>query len=351
MTDVLREARDELGRVLRRIERRTLTDGQRDDIGAWALWLRINRGLADTTAGNYVEAVAEFAEWINARRADAWPQGITAADVTTWQQHQALAQHLTPEARHVKLVALRQAFTWGAAFRDWPNPTAGIAGPKRRERVPRKFSQNQLQRLFASCDLDTVKGRRDYAVLVFFLATGARRAEVAGLALPQLELRAKVGAVRFRGKGAKERVVAFEGEAVTALRAWLADLDGLDRSDTDAVFVGLSGPKRGARLGAAGLYGVLTSAARRARMPLAEGDALHLLRSTFATALYDQTRDIERVRVAMGHDDINTTRGYLAITDTHMRTRLSGDWLAGVTGTGRGLPLWLRQRNKTQGDD
>lgn len=349
--DVLMTAQDELGRVMRRIARRQLSHEQRGYIDSWALWLRINRGLQPTTAANYVEAVAEFAEWTNERGAGAWPQPVTPDVVNDWQQHQALALRLTPEARHVKLVALRQVYRWGAAMKGWSDPTAGIAGPKRRERVPRKFSRNQLQRLFATCDRGTIKGRRDYAVLLFFLATGARRSEVAGLTLQQLELRSKVGAVRFVGKGSKERMVAFEGEAVDALRAWLADLDGIDRPDPAAVFVALGGGHRGRRLGTGGLHDILQRAAKKAAMTLGEGQALHRLRATFATALYDQTRDIERVRIAMGHDDINTTREYLAISDTQMQTRLSGDFLAGVTGASRPLPLWLQHQQRARGND
>ncbi len=348
--DALVSAQDELGRVMRRIVRRDLTGEQRADIDAWALWLRINRGLRPASAANYVEAVAEFCEWLNYRRPGCWPD-VSSDDVNAWQQDQALTHNLTPEARHVKLVALRQVFRWGQAFRGWVDPTMGIPGPKRRERVPRKFSRDQLRRLFATCDRGTVQGRRDYAVLVFFLATGARRSEVASLTLRQLQLRNKVGAVRFAGKGSKERMVAFEGEAVTALRAWFADLDLLPKSEAEPVFVGLSGKARHTALGVGGLHDILQRAARSAGMKLGEGQALHRLRATFATALYDQTHDIERVRIAMGHDDINTTRGYLAISETQMRTRLSSDFLAGVTGSGRTMPLWLKNRLGDQGGD
>lgn len=343
--EALITAQDELGRVMRRIQRRDLTQPQRDHIDAWALFQRVNRGLAPASVANYVEAVAEFAEWLNTRKPEGWPCNVTSDDVSDWQQDLALGQHLAPETRHVKLVALRRAYNWGAAFRGWADPTAGIPGPKRRERVPRKFSRQQLQRLFAACDRGSVQGRRDYAVLLFFLATGARRNEVAKLGLQQLELRDKVGVVRFMGKGSRERMVAFEGEPVRALRAWLTDLDAIDRQDPDAVFVGLASTK-GDRLGVGGLHDILQRAAKAAGLVLGENQALHRLRATFATALYDQTTDIERVRIAMGHDDINTTRGYLAISDTQMRTRLSGDWLAGVTGTATAVPLWLKNRQK-----
>ena len=53
--------------------------------------------------------------------------------------------------------------------------------------------------MLGSCDLDTVVGRRDHAVLVMLARLGLRTVEVAGLGLDDVDWRS--GHVLVRGKG------------------------------------------------------------------------------------------------------------------------------------------------------
>ncbi len=70
---------------------------------------------------------------------------------------------------------------------------------------------------------------------------------------------------------------------------------------------------------------------------------IHRFRVTFATQLYDDGADIETIRHLMGHESIETTRRYLAVSERARRTRLSANRQHRVLGTKpTGAPLWVR---------
>lgn len=322
----LASADDELARVLKRIQRRALTQEQFGELVEWAGFLRIARGLSPNTGANYLEGCALFLEWLNDRQTAL--EAVTAGDITEWQQGLYLSHGESPSTRNVKLAALRQYFAWRESENKGPSPARSVPGPRRAKRMPSKYSLDQVRRLLGAFDLTKPQHIRDYAVLLMFLHTGARREELAELSLDQLELRAKIGVVRFFGKGAKERVVSFEGAPVEALHAWLAVRDGMAVADPGALFLAM-GKREGLRLSNGGMDGVLRRAHKRAKLSMEPGKALHKLRSTFATTLYDHCKDIMVVQVAMGHEDINTTKQYIVISDQQLRQRLPGKLFTG----------------------
>jgi len=352
MESTLLDRKDELGRVLVRSRRRSVSQAQYDELVEWAVWLDITRGLSPNTSGNYIDAAASFLAWLNSEGVAV--QDVTAAIITRWQQHLYLEHGQAAHTQHVKLTGIRRYFRWrsemGLAER---NPAAVISSPRRPQRVPRKYSEGQLRAMFGGCDLDKPIGRRDFAVMLFLLNTGARREELASLSLHQMELRERVGAVRFFGKGAKERIVSFEGSVVRVMSDWLVERDALGAVDQDAVFVSVSGPTKGRRLYRTTFDGIIGRAIERGRVRVERGMAVHTMRATFATALYDAGFDIEQIRIILGHEDINTTRQYIAISDRQMQARLPGafsDRVTGGAGGSRELPLWVKHRkNNRQG--
>ena len=67
--------------------------------------------------------------------------------------------------------------------------------------------EDGLRRLLAVCAGKRFEGRRDTAMIMFLLDTGARRAEVAGLRLADLAFDLDVALVL--GKGRRERALPF----------------------------------------------------------------------------------------------------------------------------------------------
>jgi len=317
--ELLHDAQDELARVLRRIDRRELTERQRQELVKWAGVLRINRGLSAHTCGNYVDYAAEWLEWLNAQG-----KGMDAAtplDVQAWVQA-LLFQSSGNTTRSIKLTAVRQ-FCRFRVSQEWTrdNPARDVPGPRRGKPQPAKFTTRQLQQMFASCDATTPLGRRDRAILLLFYCTGIRREEMVNLDLAQLVVSDRTARLQLTGKGNKERTIPFVGEAVRALVAWLTDRDAIP-TDSSAVFLSV-GNKPGHRLRLGGVEAVVTRAVARAKIkPDGKPMGCHRLRSTFATDLYDEGMRIEEIQLLMGHDSYETTRRYIAITQRQLKNHM-----------------------------
>lgn len=329
------------GRFLDRL--RGLEDieaGMRAEIAEWAQHLRVIRGLADRSAELYALQLARFGQWCTARGLAL--DTLTSTDIETWQRDLFVA-HASPSTRVLALTSVRRFFVWRELTRGIRNPAAPVPAPKRAKRVPKKYNDDQLRAMFAAANRNTMSGRRAFALLMFLYGTGARHEECALLTLSQLELGERTGRVRFFGKGAKERVVPFERPVVEALSAWLHDRDEL-APDHEFVWCQLRSNK-GTAITVKGLAKMFDTAARRAGLRREKG--MHKMRVTFATDLYDACGDIELVRLLMGHESIETTRRYIAISNRRLKTRLPAQRIDELTGDRRhATPLWLQNKLK-----
>lgn len=329
--------------VMRRVEARGLPDRSLAELWLWLVHIVINDGCrAATTAQSYGRTTARFLQWAADGGVDF--TAATIGDFDRWQRWLAVECKNRENWRAQQVQALRNFFDWrrsrGLAE---TNLASELQGPKVKPKPPRKYTDDQLRGLFRSIALaKPIKAKRDLAIVLLLLSTGARREEITTLTLDQFELQRRVGVVRFFGKGAKEREVPFEGPVVAALQSWLETREALPfEFDASALFVGLTGPTRGNALSMRSYEDVLARHARAAKL---RDWGIHRFRVTYATQLYDDGADIETIRALMGHESIETTRRYLAVSERARRTRLSADRQHRVLGTKpTGVPLWARR--------
>ena len=321
-----------------------LPDEYIEKLVLWISHLRINRGLSTNTVGNYLHGIFNFMLWLKENEIELLK--VQASNITRWQQYCFVTKNECTKTRALNLIAVRRFYAWIELEGGIVNPARSVQGPKKDKRIPRKYSSDQLKRLFAVHDTDKIIGARDFAILLFLYSTGARRTEIVNLELSQIELEKRVGTVRFFGKGAKERVLTFEGPAVVALRHWLYLRDTLTVIDHESVFIGVNGRNKCKRLGFSGLSDVLKRAAKKAGIRgVHDGDlGLHKMRVTFATDLYDQGIDLETIRILMGHNDINTTREYLAITERQLKTRMPTARVNNLLGHQKEMPRYVTNK-------
>ncbi len=328
--------------VMRRVERRGLPARALAELWLWLVHLAIDCASRPATTGqSYGRTVGRFLRWC----ADG---GVDFATATTtefdrWQRWLAIECRNGPNWRKQQVQALRNFYDWrrsrGIAN---ANLAADLSGPRIKPKPAKKYTDDQLRALFRAIDnAKPLRAQRDRCAVLLLLSTGLRREELSGLTLQQFELTRKTGVVRINGKGAKERDVPFEGPVVDALHAWLAKRDALPfEHDADALFVTLTGPTRGMPLS---LRSYETLVAHHAKAAKLRDWGIHRFRVTFATQLYDDGADIETIRALMGHESIETTRRYLAVSERARRTRLSAARQHRVLGTKpTGTPLWAR---------
>lgn len=317
------------------------SDQDAENVIDWLVYLRISRGLTESTITTYAKNLARFFEWmaIDEIRIDE----LNVSHIDNWQKWMYVSRRFGSQFRLQHITAVRQYFSWRETYGGHPNPAKNVRGPKITKRVPKKYSTTELQRLFSTCDLDTDIGIRDYAILLFLYSTGARRMECQQLTLEQLTLSENVGTVKFLGKGSKEREVSFQGEAVDAMRNWLTVRDRVSGASDGHVWVSVDGKgKSSSCLSLSRLVRMVQERAKRAKIT---NSGMHMMRVTFATDLYDDGIDIEIIQELMGHEKIETTRRYIVISERRRKTRMSNNRINIVTGRkNRGIPLWARKK-------
>jgi integrase/recombinase XerD len=328
-----------LAATLRRFQGLPLPDGALDEAWHWLAHVRVSRGLTASTTARYLEVLGRFLVYVRAKGLD-WRQ-LSLADIDAWQRHLAFARHNAESWRATQLMALRNFYGWHARFRGGRDCVADVQGPRFVRRKRRKYSRKDLAAMFATCAGQSPMAVRDRAMMLFLLATGARREECAHLRLDQLDLGERRAVVRFLGKGRKERDVSFAGPAVDALREWLLLRDQLPKSNVQRVWVSLSSSGKGHPLTMNGVEHVVARAAKRAALA---AWGCHRFRVTFATWLYDDGHDIDTIARLLGHEDINTTRAYLDVSERAHRAHLDPRRQHDLLGTKPLVPRWLDRK-------
>jgi integrase len=250
------------------------------------------------------------------------PAEVTSLDVKDWQFFLE-AGGLAPTTVYCWLCHLSSFYGW--ARRD---PEIGqhlTSNPVRlaRPKAPKAYQTESVKALtddeFVSL-LTVVKGKamtgnivgkRDYALLLLYVTTGMRRAEVIGMRGREVELREDSMVIRSRVKGGD-----YLGREVSDPRVREALLDYLTASERGGVLSN-DGPlwTRHDRAGRPGAS--LTSHAFALNLKRYAKDAgiekvhLHQTRHTFARMVAEDTGSIVATQDALGHKHVATTRVYV----------------------------------------
>ena len=186
------------------------------------------------------------------------------------------------------------------------NPCDALERPRTVQAVARGLSADEVRRLLAVVP-DTVAGRRDRALLLTFVLTGRRRAEVIGLTAGDISVEGETAFYSYRGKGGKRGRRELPRPAYAALCATLGDA-GLALAAMD--------PSASLWQAGAGTRGVTSSTfySRFRRYLRAAGLAptgLHVLRHTAAKLRRDAGASIEAVSSFLDHSSLAVTSVYL----------------------------------------
>jgi integrase len=180
--------------------------------------------------------------------------------------------------------------------------------PVRGRRQGNWLTREQARELLELPDRETLKGKRDYALLAVLLGCALRRTElVSEVRIETLEQRENRWVlIDIVGKGSRVRTVAVPRWVKAALDAWIASA-GIREG---AVFraVRKNGKVWGGGLTAGAALQVVRSYAERLGVPRL---APHDLRRTCAKLCRRSGGDLEQIKFLLGHESIQTTERYL----------------------------------------
>ncbi len=186
------------------------------------------------------------------------------------------------------------------------NPCDAVERPRTITAPARGLSADQVRRLLSVVP-DTVAGRRDRAILLTFILTGRRRAEVIGLTAGDISLEDETAFYSYRGKGGKRGRRELPRPAYEALRATLSDagLSLAEMAPDESLWQAGAGPRG---VTSSTYYARFRRYLRAAELP---PSGLHILRHTAAKLRRDAGESIEAVSTFLDHSSLAVTTIYL----------------------------------------
>ena len=148
---------------------------------------------------------------------------VTRAHVIAWRNDLEARSLATASIRR-KLSALSSLFdALCEANAITHNPVKGVARPKEgaNEGKTPAVSDDQARRLLNAPPTDTLKGKRDRAILASLLYHGLRREELCGLKVKDIRLRRGIMYFCIHGKGGKIRYIPIHPKTIGLLEAYM----------------------------------------------------------------------------------------------------------------------------------
>jgi site-specific recombinase XerD len=281
------------------------------------------RGLAATTRTSYRSIIRKFLS-------DQFGDGtaiftdLTPDNVVRFIRHQSA--RLSPKHAGLVVCALRSFLRYlryqGSITTDLAACVPPIANWKL-SALPKFLQPGQVQRVLSQCDRGTVKGRRDYAILLLLARLGLRACEIVSLTLDDIHW--KSGEIHIQGKGNQPALLPLPSDVGQAIAVYLEK----DRPfcPTRRVFIRMKAPLRGF----ANSCAISTIVARTLKRAGIESPytGAHLFRHTLATQMLRQGAKLADIAVLLRHHSINTTAIYAKVDLTALRT-IAQPWPGGA---------------------
>lgn len=282
---------------------------------AYRTYLERVRGLAPSTARRHAALIGHFLRFL---RHDDGPATLRQLDGAQVEAFLTQAARRLRRASMQKVVAVLRSFLAFAASRG-AAPTgvaAAIDSPRvvRAARLARALPWDAVRSLLGGIDRATLKGRRDYAMLLLLATYGLRVGEVAALRLDDIAWRARRLQVP-RPKIGAPLLLPLTDEVATALLDYLRHRG--PASTHRHLFCRVrvpSGP-----LQATGICDAFDASAARAGLRLPGLGGTHCLRHAVAMHLLRRDTSLKTIGDLLGHRSAESTGVYLRLQVEDLR--------------------------------
>jgi len=266
----------------------------------------------------YRHSIDEFINWYCSEPRLSFNRAV----VTRYRIHLESRQ-LAPGTINGRLAAVRRlAYEAADSGLLSPDLAAGIRrvkGPKNLGiRLGNWLTAEQAKALWQVPDPNTLKGKRDRALLGILLVCGLRRREAAELEIAHLQRREDHWAiVDLVGKGRHIRTVPLSDWVKSAIDSWLVSACVIE----GRVFrcVCRAGKTWGRGVTERVVWHVVKDCAKRAAI---ENLPPHDLRRTCARLCRDAGGDLDQIQFLLGHVSVQTTERYLGCKQ-HLRNAVN----------------------------
>ena len=292
--------------VLKAKQPAALTAVQRH-VAEYSLYLRQQRGLAESCLPNYTSFVEKF---LSDRFAEGEPrlEDLCSADVTSFITLQ-VSQLSRGRSKHL-VTALRSYLRYLVHQGDITVALAGCipsVATWSLATTPKSLPAETVQRVLEQQNRTTPLGRRNYAILLLLARLGLRAGEVARLNLEDIDW--ENGVIRIRRKGGRWTPLPLLNDVGEALATYLHS--GRPQSCCRRVFLRHRAP-------VSGFAHTITVSSIVRRLLIRTGvdsarTGAHLLRHSLAVDLLSKGASLDEIGDVLGHRSQNTTAIYAKV--------------------------------------
>lgn len=219
-----------------------------------------------------------------------------------------IARGLTEATLNRRLAAIKSLVKYSKTIGlcDWD--LSDIRGEKLKSyRDTSGITVEQMADMLNNPNRETVKGKRDYAMLRLFWELALRRGEVAKINIEDFDPEMCTVAILGKGRGTQKETMTIHERTRDAVLEWLATRENLQPADP--LFVSVDRASKGHRLTGQGIAKFVGTMAKAAG--ITKKMSPHRLRHTAITAALEATNgDVRKVQKLSRHSKIETVMIY-----------------------------------------
>lgn len=258
--------------------------------------------VKDKSLETYTRSLKQFFNYITVK-------GITEPtrqDIV--QYRETLKADKQPATVQLYMIAVKQFFKWTDKAGIYPNVADNVKGVSVSKGMKKDYlTTGQVKDVLSRIDTETVKGKRDHAIIALMVTCGLRDIEVSRANVADLRTRQNSTVLYIQGKGKDDResFVVVPDSLETVIRDYLKARGG----NSKALFTSNSNHGKGDRLTTRSISRIVKTAMINAGL---DSDRLtaHSLRHTAVTQALIAGQTLQEVQQFARHSNINTTLIY-----------------------------------------
>ena len=280
-------------------------------------YLRLERSLSQHSVEAYRHDIEKLTAYLEENNIAVQPAGITLQllqDFLKWLNITSL------NARsQMRIISGIRAFYKYLLLENIvaDDPTQLLDMPRTGRKLPEFLTISEIEHLLAAIDLSKPEGERNKAIIETLYGCGLRVTELVNLKISNTYF--NEGYMRITGKGNKERLVPFSGQALKQITLYLHALRchiKIKKGNEDILFLN----RRGSKLSREMIFMIIRELAAIAGIHKTIGP--HTLRHSFATHLVEGGADLRAVQEMLGHASITTTEIYTHLDREFLRENI-----------------------------
>lgn len=265
-----------------------------------------DRDIVKGSAVMYNAVLNQYFLWLHAK--DLHRATVRRKHFIEWRKH--LEQNHTQNTVYNYHNVIRMFYRWLNHNKRYEDITQGIRNSRRRDGFKyQHMSHEQLTAILNSIPKDTLKGKRDYAMINLMALRALRCVEITRIKVEDLFSRDGRWFMRVQAKAHKEKdqVIPISQRIFVPIQEYLNQLQ--PEADS-AMFVSIAYRNKYGSINGKSINRIFKKYRDQAGIN-DEGITAHSLRHTAGILALKQGYDINDVRIFLRHRDISTTQIYL----------------------------------------